>query len=222
MSVKKHNRFFFTGNHRSVRKRKRGFIPLFSVILLLLSSAFFIETKAPSIIYAMAEDRAKTIAIQAINNAVSDVLDENSDICQKLVKFTFDEEGNIISADTDTALTNAIEGMILDGVVSRIDSSSRYPIKIPVGTLTGSDLLTGRGFPLTFYINLTSNAKSSIENLFESTGINQTRHQIQIHFEVDVSIVMSGKHFGATVENTVVIGETIIVGKIPDAYVKQP
>ncbi len=209
-------------NPRSARKRKRSFLLIFFVVFPLVLAAFFVESKAPSIIYAMAEDKAKTIAIQAINNAVSEVLDKNKDICNNLVIFTYDEEGNIISADTNTTLTNTVEGLILDGVVSRIDSSSRYPIKIPVGTLTGSDLLTGRGPPLTFYINLTSNAKSSTENLFESSGINQTRHQIQIHFQVDVSIVMSGKHFGATVENTVVIGETIIVGKIPDAYVRQP
>ena len=177
--------------------------------------------KAPSIIYAMAEDKAKSIAIQAINNSVSEVIDGKDDIYKELVDYRYDDEGNIISVNTNINLTNTVEGLILDSIAERIDKASRCAVKIPAGTLTGSDILTGRGPPVTFYINLSGNAKSSIENLFESTGINQTRHQIQIRFEIDMSIVMSGKHSGVTVENTVVIGETIIVGKIPQSYGRQ-
>lgn len=204
------------------RRKAKWFIILIAVFLILTVTALFVEVKSPSIIYAMAEDKAKSIAIQAINDSVSDIIDGKDEIYKELVDYRYDDEGNIISVNTNINLTNTVEGMILSGIAKRIDSSSRCPIKIPIGTLTGSDLLTGRGPKITFYISLSGNAKSSIENLFESTGINQTRHQIQIRFEVDVSIVMSGKHFGVTVENTVVIGETIIVGRIPESYVRQP
>ncbi len=205
------------------RKHKtKVFFAFLAVFLVLSVTALFVEVKSPSIIYAMAEDKAQSIAIQAINDSVNDVIDGKDEIYKELVDYRYDDEGNIISVNTNINLTNAVEGMILDGIVKRIDASSRCPIKIPIGTLTGSDLLTGRGPRITFYISLSGNARSTIENLFESTGINQTRHQIQIRFEVDVSIVMSGKHFGVTVENTVVIGETIIVGKIPESYVRQP
>ncbi len=215
------HRKIYTRRKNNVKKRKL-FVIIFSLFLSLAVTALFVEIKSPSIIYAMAEDKAKSIAIQAINNSVSDVIDGKDEIYKELVDYRYDDEGNIISVNTNINLTNAVEGMILDGIVKRIDAASRCPIKIPMGTLTGSDLLTGRGPKITFYISLSGNARSTIENLFESTGINQTRHQIQIRFEIDVSIVMSGKHFGTTVENTVVIGETIIVGKIPESYVRQP
>ena len=210
--------------HRRISHSKKSLRNFFCVIILLFALsavAFFIELKAPSIIYAMAEDKAKSIAIQAINNSVSEVIDGKDDIYKDLVDYRYDSEGNIISVNTNINLTNAVEGMILDAIAEKIDNSSRCAVKIPSGTLTGSDILTGRGPPVTFYINLSGNAKSSIENLFESTGINQTRHQIQIRFEIDMSIVMSGKHSAVTVENTVVIGETIIVGRIPEAYGRQ-
>lgn len=203
------------------RRRKRNNLLIFFCfffICFLIFVALFVETKSPSIIYAMAEDKAKSVAIQAINNSVGEVIDGKEESYKELVDYRYDDEGNIISINTNINLTNAVEGAILDRVAQEIDESSRCAIKIPVGTLTGSDLLTGRGPKLTFYINLSGNARSSIENLFEGTGINQTRHQIQIKIEIDMSIVMSGRHFGATVENTVVIGETIIVGKIPETY----
>ncbi len=207
--------------HKSKRNNLFIFFCFFLVSVLIFL-ALFVETKSPSIIYAMAEDKAKSVAIQAINNSVGEVIDGKDESYKELVDYRYDDEGNIISVNTNINLTNAVEGAILDRVAQKIDESSRCAIKIPVGTLTGSDLLTGRGPRLTFYINLSGNARSSIENLFESTGINQTRHQIQVKIEIDMSIVMSGRHFGATVENTVVIGETIIVGRIPESYVRQP
>ncbi len=222
MSVKKHTVIFRRRNYSSFSSKVKKFISVFFLFFLLLSIAFFIEIKAPSIIYAMAEDKAKSIAIQAINNSVGEVIDGKDEIYKELVDYRYDDDGNIISVNTNINLTNTVEGLILDSIAKKIDQASRCAIKIPAGTLTGSDILTGRGPPVTFYINLSGNAKSSIENLFESTGINQTRHQIQIRFEIDMSIVMSGKHSGVTVENTVVIGETIIVGRIPESYVRQP
>ena len=218
--MKRHTRDFRRRSSH-LKKLTGFFIFVFAMLFFLSATAFFIEMKAPSIIYAMAEDKAKSIAIQAINNSVSEVIDGKDDIYKELVDYRYDDEGNIISVNTNINLTNTVEGLILDSIAERIDKASRCAVKIPAGTLTGSDILTGRGPPVTFYINLSGNAKSSIENLFESTGINQTRHQIQIRFEIDMSIVMSGKHSGVTVENTVVIGETIIVGKIPQSYGRQ-
>ena len=218
---RRRKRFRKTKRHRTQVSRLLIFFG-FLLVSVLLVIALFVEAKSPSIIYAMAEDKAKSVAIQAINNSVSEVIDGKDESYKELVDYRYDDEGNIISVNTNINLTNAVEGAILDKVAEKIDESSRCAIKIPVGTLTGSDLLTGRGPGLTFYINLSGNARSTIENLFESTGINQTRHQIQVKIEIDMSIVMSGRHFGATVESTVVIGETIIVGKIPESYVRQP
>ncbi len=222
MSVKNHANFFHGRKSFSHGMKIKNISVVFFLLVVLLSITFFIEIKAPSIIYAMAEDKAKSIAIQAINNSVGEVIDGTEEIYKELVDYRYDDDGNIISVNTNINLTNTVEGLILDSIAKKIDKASRCSVKVPAGTLTGSDLLTGRGPPITFYINLSGNARSTIENLFESTGINQTRHQIQIRFEIDMSIVMSGKHSGVTVENTVVIGETIIVGKIPESYVRQP
>ncbi len=207
--------------YRSRLEKKITFM-LACALIICGIFALLIDARASPIIYSMAQDKAKNVAMQAINDSVNQVIDAKSEIYKELVDYRYDDEGNIISVNTNINLTNSVEGAILDGVVKKVDQASRCPIKVPIGTLIGSDLLTGRGPSVTFYISLSGNARSSIENLFESTGINQTRHQIQIRVEVDVSIVMSKKHFGAQVENTIVIGETIIVGQIPHSYVRQP
>ncbi len=212
---------------RSTKRRhsKWETLILIFIFCLIATCGFFIyiiDLKADPIILDMAEDKAKNVAMQAINDSVTAAMaswDENS--YKKMVVYRFDEDGNIISATTNVNETNTLEGNVLDGVAKRIDNASRCPIYIPIGTLLGSDLLTGRGPSLVFYISLSGSARSGIENLFESTGINQTRHQIQIKVEADISIVMANRRASTSVENSVVIGETIIVGKIPEKYVKQ-
>lgn len=220
--MKRHRRRFRRmKRYRSALEKK---ITFFIICTLLITAIFalLIDVKAADVLYTMAVDKAKNVAIQAINDSVSAVIDSDDESYKEFVDYRYDKEGNIISVGTNTNLTNAIEGAILDEVVKRIDNQSRCPVKVPIGTLTGSDLLTGRGPSLTFYISLSGNARSGIENLFESTGINQSRHQIQIRIEADISIITSGKKLSTSVENTIVIGETIIVGKIPESYVRQP
>ncbi len=205
------------------RKRRSKFktlLFLFFLCLLLTLAGFImiIDRKADPIILDMAEDKAKNVAMQAINDSVSDAIKWDDDGYKDIVDYRFDAEGNIISVSTNVNETNTLEGNVLDGVTKRIDNSARCPIYIPIGTLLGSDLLTGRGPSLVFYISLSGSARSSIENLFESTGINQTRHQIQIKVEADLSIVMANRRTSTSVDNSIVIGETIIVGEIPEKY----
>lgn len=218
----KHNKS--SGKHRILKSVLLKTAILIAVCCLVSAMvvAFFVDKNAFEILRTVSTDKAKNVAIQAINDSVSIVIDSGEESYNEFVDYRYDNEGNIISVGTNTNLTNAVEGAILDGVVKRIDSQSRCPVKIPIGTLTGSDLLIGRGPAITFYISLSGNAQSGIENIFESTGINQSRHQIQIKVEVDVSIILSGKSMTTSVENTIVIGETIIVGQIPESYVRQP
>ncbi len=197
---------------------------IFMLICFLIICAVFtllIDAKAAPVLYSVAENKAKNVAAQAINDSVSEAIEWDEENCEELVNYRFDGDGNIISVSTNVNLANALEGAVLDGVVKRIDEVSRCAVTIPVGTLLGIDLLTGRGPHLTFYISLSGNASSGIENLFESSGINQTRHQIQIRVRADINIVLAGKNLSTSVENTIIIGETIIVGNIPEAYVRQ-
>lgn len=219
--IRRKKRFRRMKRYRSKLEKKICFIALCSVILMIIF-ALLIEAKSSQVLYSMAVDKAKNVAIQAINDSVGQVINSENEIFDKLVNYRYDSQGNIISIDTNTDFTNAVEGQILDGVIKRIDSSSRCPVKVPLGTLSSGDLFIGRGPSITFYISLSGNARSGIENIFESTGINQSRHQIQIKIEADLNIIMSGKKMTASVENTIVIGETIIVGKIPESYVRQP
>ena len=56
------------------------------------------------------------------------------------------------------------------------------------------------------------------ENQFISAGINQTRHNIVLHIDVDVSILLPGFTAVTRVSNSFTVAETVIVGSVPDTY----
>ena len=56
------------------------------------------------------------------------------------------------------------------------------------------------------------------ENQFADAGINQTRHEIVLHVDVAVSILLPGVTTAARVANAVTVAETVIVGNVPQTY----
>ena len=56
------------------------------------------------------------------------------------------------------------------------------------------------------------------ENEFVSAGLNQTKHNIVLHIDVYVSILLPGFTTATKVSNSFTVAETVIVGSVPDTY----
>ena len=69
----------------------------------------------------------------------------------------------------------AASGIMLAGTaLGRIDQVSARELSIPVGSLTGSPLLAGRGPRISVRMESVGSSAARFENQFESAGINQT------------------------------------------------
>ena len=53
---------------------------------------------------------------------------------------------------------------------------------------------------------------------FSEAGINQTRHRIIIEITVNVEAIVPGYSTDVAVSTAITAAETIIVGRVPDAY----
>jgi hypothetical protein len=80
------------------------------------------------------------------------------------------------------------------------------------------DIFTGRGPRLTFVISLSGSASTDIVNEFHTAGINQTRHLMILNVKTKIYIIMQSGNITAETENSIVIAETVIVGKVPEIY----
>ena len=107
---------------------------------------------------------------------------------------------------------------VLDTVLTRVVQVSARALSIPVGTLTGSALLAGRGPRITVRMESVGSSEANFRNAFTSAGINQTKHQIILTVDVSVSILLPGFRTATKVSNSFIVAETVIVGMVPDTY----
>ena len=102
--------------------------------------------------------------------------------------------------------------------MNRIDHVSTRDLSIPIGSLTGSALLAGRGPRITVRMESVGSSEANFHNAFTSAGINQTKHQIILTVDVSVSILLPGFTTATEVSNSFIVAETVIVGAVPDTY----
>ena len=61
---------------------------------------------------------------------------------------------------------------------------------------------------------------TDIKTEFESAGINQTVYRIYLNLECNVSILTSYKTIQETIQNQVLLVETVIMGDVPTTYLE--
>ena len=115
-------------------------------------------------------------------------------------------------------LVNRMQGQITDEILHRLSEVATSELEIPLGTLTGSALLAGRGPSLFVRMQAVGSASAAFRNQFTAAGINQTRHQIFLDVDVYMSILLPGMKTSTRVSNEIAVAETVIVGGVPDTY----
>ena len=135
-----------------------------------------------------------------------------------LVSFEKDTEGHITAVQSNMAAFNHLQAEILDTVLTRISQVPTGDLSIPIGSLTGSTLLAGRGPRITVRMESVGSSEANFRNAFTSAGINQTKHQIILTVDVSVSVLLPGFRTATKVSNSFIVAETVIVGTVPDTY----
>ena len=59
---------------------------------------------------------------------------------------------------------------------------------------------------------------ADLKSTFESVGVNQSKHQIDLKFNINVVIVIPDIQIKHTVSSTVPVAQTVIVGEVPQSY----
>ncbi len=197
---------------------RRAVISVLAMLLLLVVLAVVLLARLRPMIRPIAVARAKSIATRSINAAVDQVLAIDSISYESLISLETDSENRVTALKTNTALINKLKAeltSVISDRVSRLDSAT---ISIPIGSVIGGELLSGVGPRI--YIDLVpvGYAETDIVNTFSAAGINQTIHQILLEVTVTIGIVMPAYTEYATVSTSIVLGESVLLGNVPDNY----
>lgn len=198
--------------------RQRVGIWLTLLVLALLAAAVSLLWHLKPVMTSMATARVSNLVNRIVSAAVNEAV-ENGDIdYQNFVIFEKDETGHITALRSNVAEVNRMQGQITDEILHRLSEVATSELKIPLGTLTGSALLAGRGPSLFVRMQAVGSASAAFRNQFTAAGINQTRHQIFLDVDVYMSILLPGMKTSTRVSNEIAVAETVIVGGVPDTY----
>jgi sporulation protein YunB len=155
----------------------------------------------------------------AVNDAVYYTLSDEMRY-DDLVTISYDGNGDISAVAANPLKINKIARDTASISQSNLKNLSLNGIPIPLGALTGIEAFAGLGPNIYFRIIPVSSVFCDFSSTFESVGINQTKHSIYLNVIADISIVMPSKTKNFAVATEILVGEAVIVGTVPDAYLQ--
>ena len=191
---------------------------LFLAVSGLLAFVLYAGAQMRPLLGSLASTRVSNAVNRIVYQAVNEAIDSGQIAYEQLVSYEKDNEGRITMVRSNMAAFNRLQSQILDLILGRIDQVSARELSIPVGSLTGSPLLAGRGPRISVRMESVGSSSARFENQFESAGINQTKHRIVLRIDVYVSILLPGYSTVTQVTNEITVAETVIVGDVPGTY----
>lgn len=198
--------------------RQRVLIWLTVIFTLLLALTVAVVLHMKPVVVDLATARTSNAVNRIVVAAVNDAVDSGRIDYEQLVDFDKDAEGHVTALRSNMAAFNRLQSSIADDILQRMAEVSSTDLAIPIGTLTGSPLLAGRGPCLRVRMQSVGTATARFDNQFSSAGINQTRHRIILDVDVHVSILLPGLTTYTKVSNEISVAETVIVGGVPETY----
>ena len=191
------------------------------MIALLAAGAVLFVTinyKINPLLKKMTAVQAAYIANSAIDRAAAEVLSEEDISYSDLIRLNTLSDGTVSSMTANIREMNRFKTNISKAIQQKLLDYCEREIAIPIGTLTGIDLFTGRGPCVRMKIQLYGNVTSNLRSKFEGAGINQTRHQIICDVKVGVSAIIPGCSSYTEVENSFTVSETVLLGRVPESF----
>ncbi len=209
-----------TPKKKKRRLRKRRFLCILLAILLLAILLFIhFQRNVTRVLISISEATMRASTTIAVNDAVYYTLSDEIRY-EDLVTVTRDSEGEIVAVAANPLKINKIARDTASISQSNLKNLSLNGIPIPLGALTGVEAFAGLGPSIYFRIIPVSSVSCDYSSTFDSVGINQTKHSIYLNVIADISIVMPSRTENFAVTTEILIGESVLVGRVPDAYLQ--
>lgn len=198
--------------------RQRWAIWLTLTGIALLALLILLLAHLRPVLTSMASARVSNSVNRIVAAAVEEAIQRGDINYEAFVTFEKDATGRVTALRSNVAEVNRMQSAISEEILRRLSEVSTSELRIPIGTLTGSALLSGRGPYITVRMQAVGSASAVFRNEFSAAGINQTRHQILLEVDVYMSILLPGIRTSTTVANEIAVAETVIVGSVPESY----
>ncbi|MGI6678655.1 MAG: sporulation protein YunB [Dehalobacterium sp.] len=200
------------------KKDQKKVVYLFITFLIIGSFLFFLDLILRPAIIKVAESKTQLMATKIINEAVQ----KNVSMInyQELVGIHKDNDNRVVLMMPDIVLINRIATQTIIDIEMEFEKMETQGFSLPLGLVTGSTLFSNTGPHIRIGITPVGMIDVNMKDEFIEAGINQTKHRIYLNVKTNLQIVVPFLRSDVNVAVDVPITESIIVGPIPEWYMK--
>lgn len=200
------------------RKRHRPLALLLVVLIATAAGLLVLDARLRPTVAELAGAELEAIINDEVNRACAEDARDGKTAYSDLVRFQYDQEGNLIGLTTNMTELNVLKANITDHVEEKLAHVRQTEIAVPLGSVSGVAMLSGTGPMVPVEILHVNRINSQFESSFQAAGINQTRHQIEMVITVDVVLLMPGGSCEERCDNRITVAESVLMGDVPTHY----
>ena len=190
------------------------------IVLLIVGILLFFRFYYQDEIMDLAQTQVKNSTSDLINDAIDRQIENGNIRYDRMVYFEKDLNGKITALKTNMTEVNRLKTDILAIINDEILALDTTDLGIPLGSLVLPEFFSGKGSRIPVMIHSIRNSDANFFSSFTEAGINQTLQQLTMEILVDVTVLVMGQTASFTVSSHVVVAETVIVGQVPDTFLK--
>ncbi len=194
--------------------------PLLIATGLILLFFMVLSSQLRPVIRTMAVSKVTNLISSISAAAVDDSLDDLQMEYSSFIIMERNGDGSVVSLSGNIQASSRFKRQVVDSLVNRLENIDADELGIPIGTLTGRLLLSGLGPEIRVNIQTVGDVTANFESSFSNAGVNQTMHRITLELTIIIYLVIPGEVVPVTVEESVPVAETVVMGEVPETYVQ--
>lgn len=200
------------------RRKKIKLIIYIVIIFSVIIYVFYkIDNDIKPALFSVSNAEIKIIAVESINRVVKEELSKNIKYSD-FVNVKTDKNGDISAIEMNTVEMNKFGSTVALRVQEEMKFIGGRGVKVPLGVVTGSNILSFYGPKINVKILPIGNVITDFKSELQSAGINQSRYRVYIIVNTTLQIIIPFGNEKMDVASTIPIAETLIVGKVPNSY----
>ena len=189
-----------------------------SVFLVISISTVICDIKMRPVIEMVGGTALKNSLSNVLDRTVNEIVDELGVRYGDMVDIEKNPDGSIGAITLNSSYINGYKADLSDGCSDRLSKFDKTEVPVPLGAIIGFSFLDSDSFKVNVDATIYGFAVTDVVSKFESAGINQTRHTIYLNVQASAHAYMGICHLNESVDETIILVETIIVGEVPQSY----
>ena len=206
-------KYTFSTDTKAVKHKPKLYIVAIALLFLGASISLFLRDLSTKIAVSDAVD----VVTKTVNDSINKVIGQGVYGFDYFVSLVKDENGDITAITSDMAHINSLSTEILNSVISSTENGT-IKVNIPVGNLSGLNLLMGKGPNVPVDIIMLTSSRVDFRNDIVSSGINQAKYQLILEVTIDIDVLVPWGTENVSTVTEVIVADTVIVGKVPETY----